>query len=136
MKYIITERQYRTLIKENDELEKMSKRVGHIIDANKPDGVSDIEYELSYVYKYGGNIPHIFNTHISNTPHDKEYSLNLTFVVPPDSKYLKVSGDPYEPQNHMRMTRWAKEIRQAINDYLGIKVVSGDYTIRSSEFNL
>lgn len=97
-------------MKQEDNENKIRSVVKKIINLHKPEGVSDIEFDLEKIDK-------------------DEYYLELTFIVPADSNQLT--------KNFMdRQMGWGREIKEAIKNYIGIKVIISSVGIRSAEFNL
>jgi hypothetical protein len=84
-----------------------------ILKYTKPEGVIDIEFEVNHLM---GN----------------EYYINLTYIVPEDSDYLKVKN-----MDDLDITRigWNRSIKKTIESHLGIKMYISSTGIRSESYN-
>jgi lipopolysaccharide assembly outer membrane protein LptD (OstA) len=97
-------------------IDRDTKLIRRYLNISKPAGVSDIEFELRYL----GD--------------DNEYYMRITYVVPHDSKYLKVNPDNNSIPIRYRY-EWNHQISKDIKDYFGIKVYINNSGTRSEKFN-
>jgi hypothetical protein len=92
------------------QLEKMIDKMMNVI---KPNGVSNIEFNLEPI-------------------DDNEYYMNVTYVVPDDSEYLRVND--MRNSDYVRGV-WNRELRTTILNYFDVKVMISSSSIRSKSYN-
>jgi hypothetical protein len=99
---------------ESINLERDIKLVRKYLNISKPSGVSKVEFDLR--------------------PIDDEYYMNITYVVPEDSKYLKVDNRPNDIHVNYR-SKWNHHITKDLKDYFGINVYINQSGTRNEKFN-
>jgi hypothetical protein len=93
--------------------ETLEKLIDKMIKHVKPNGVSELIYTLEPTDDTG-----------------EEYYMMVTYVVPDDSKYLKVNPDTQAIPIRYRY-EWNREIQKTIKDYFGINVIINNSGTRS-----
>lgn len=93
--------------------EILDKLINKMIKHIKPNGVSELIYTLEPTDDTG-----------------EEYYMRVTYIVPDDSKYLKVSYQGREVSVNYR-SGWNREIQKTIKDYFGINVIINNSGTRS-----
>jgi hypothetical protein len=61
-----------------------------------------------------------------------EYYLNITYIVPDDSEFLRSSNMRYSDYNKMK---WNKEILDNLKGYLGIDVIINSSGVSSESYH-
>jgi hypothetical protein len=93
--------------------EILDKLINKMIKHIKPNGVSELIYTLEPTDDTG-----------------EEYYMKVTYVVPDDSKYLKVNPNTRAiPVNYRHW--WNREIQKTIKDYFDINVIINNSGTRS-----
>ena len=98
------------------EQETLERLINKMIKHIKPNGVSELIYELKPVDDTGD-----------------EYYMRVTYVVPDDSKYLKVNSDRNSIPVAYRY-EWNHEIQKTIKDYFAIKVIISNSSTQSESY--
>lgn len=96
--------------------EQIERAINKMINAIKPNDVLSIDIEvipLEVTSKY-------------------EYYLNITYVVPEDSEFLRNSNMRYS--DYVRM-KWNKEILDNLKNYLGIDIIINSSGVRSESYH-
>jgi hypothetical protein len=94
-------------------LDRDSKLIRRYLNLSKPNGVSDIEFELEPTGDKG------------------EYYMNIEYIVPDDSELLKVN--PFAIHKDSRYY-WNSIITKDIYNFFGLKVIIGVSGIRNEKF--
>jgi hypothetical protein len=92
-------------------IDRDTKLIRRYLNISKPSGVSDIEFELE------------------PTGDDREYYMNIEYVVPDGSKYLLLAYN-----GNIRF-EWNHHITKDIYNFFGLKVIIGVSAIRNEKFN-
>ena len=82
-------------------LDRDTKLIRRYLNISKPEGVSKVTFELTPV----GD--------------ESEYYMKITYVVPDDSKYLKVNDKNLIPVRYRY--EWNHHITKDLQDYFGLK---------------
>jgi len=85
-------------------LEVLNKLIRRALDLIKPEGVKYIDFNLSPV----------------DLGSDDEYYLDITYVVPDDSEFLRSSN---MRESDLIRREWNKIIRSTIESYFGVKTI-------------
>jgi hypothetical protein len=93
--------------------ENLEKMIGKLIKVIKPKEVSNIEFNLKPI-------------------DDNEYYMNVTYVVPDDSEYLKSNN--MRNSDYVR-SLWNKELHNTILNYFNVRVLINSSGIRSKSYN-
>jgi hypothetical protein len=97
-------------------LERDTKLIRRYLNISKPNGVSDIEFDLEPTGDKG------------------EYYMEITYIVPEDSKFLHYKPKPNEEYfNHGYF--WGYQIKKDIYNFFGLNVIINNSGIRSEKFN-
>ena len=91
-----------------------TKLIRRYLNISKPNGVSDIEFELR------------------PTGDESEYYMYITYIVPENSELLKVN--PFAIHRDSRY-HWNHHITKDIYNFFGLKVIIGNSGIRNEKFN-
>ena len=96
---------------ESDKVKIYTKLIGRYLNISKPNGVSEIEFELR------------------PTGDDNEYYLSIVYVIPNDSIILK-------SRNLINQTRtnWNLEIVKTIKNYFGVDVIINSSGTQSESY--
>lgn len=94
--------------------ENLEKNIKKMLSVIRPDGVLMIDFELDNFFRS-----------------DNEYSLSLTYVVPDNSPYLKLSNKGFSDDTR---TRWNKEIKKSIENYFDTGVLINQSGLSSETF--
>jgi hypothetical protein len=96
-------------------LDRDTKLIRRYLNLSKPNGVSDIEFDLKPTGDKG------------------EYYMGITYIVPDDSELLKVN--PFAIHRDSRYY-WNHHITKDIYNFFGLKVIIGNSGIRSKKFKI
>jgi len=92
---------------------QLEKMIGKMINIIKPNGVSGMEFNLEPI-------------------DDNEYYMNVTYVVPDGSEFLKRDNtnktDVYRDQ-------WNREIKNTIKNYFNVDVIINSSSITSESYH-
>ena len=99
---------------ESDKVKNYTKLIGRYLNISKPNGVSDIEFELEPTGDKG------------------EYYMKIEYLVPDNSELLKVN--PFAIHRDSRYY-WNHHITKDIYNFFGLKVIIGNSGIRNEKFN-
>jgi hypothetical protein len=97
---------------ESNELKLYTKLIKRYLNISKPNGVSEIKFELR------------------PTGDDNEYYMSIVYIVPRDSKYLN-----YVVTKNVTRNEWNHQIIKDIKNYFGLRVIINNSGTRSEEFN-
>ena len=99
-------------------INQTTKLIRRYFDISKPEGVSKVEFE------------------ISPTVEDNEYYMNITYIVPEDSKYLQ-QDKPNNPRETYVNYRYYLNyhISKDLKNYFGLIVHINQSGTRSEKFN-
>ena len=103
----------------NDESNKVklyTKLIRRYLNISKPLGVSEIKFNLE------------------PTGDKSEYYMDITYIVPEDSKFLHYKPKPNEEYFNHRYF-WGHQIKKDIYNFFGLKVIINNSGIRSEKFN-
>lgn len=92
-----------------------TKLIRRYLNLSKPNGVSDIEFDLKPTGDKG------------------EYYMSITYIVPDDSELLKVN--PFAIHRDSRYY-WNHHITKDIYNFFGLKVIIGNSGISSKKFKI
>lgn len=92
-----------------------TKLIRRYLNLSKPNGVSDIEFDLEPTGDKG------------------EYYMSITYIVPDDSELLKVN--PFAIHRDSRYY-WNHHITKDIYNFFGLKVIIGNSGISSKKFKI
>ncbi len=95
-------------------LDRDTKLIRRYLNISKPEGVSKVTFELTPV----GD--------------ENEYYMKITYVVPDDSKYLKVNDKNLIPVRYRY--EWNHHITKDLQDYFGLKVYINQSGTRNENF--
>jgi hypothetical protein len=95
-------------------LERDTKLIRRYLNISKPNGVSDIEFDLE------------------PTGDKDEYYMGITYIVPDGSEYLKIN--PFAVGEGSRYN-WNHHITKDLQDYFGLKVIINNSGTRNEKFN-
>jgi hypothetical protein len=98
----------------SNNIERDTKLIERYLDISKPNGVSNIEFKLRPTGDKG------------------EYYMDITYVVPDGSEYLKIN--PFAVGEGSRYN-WNHHISKDIKNYFGLKVIINNSGTRSEKFN-
>jgi hypothetical protein len=98
------------------EQETLERLINKMIKHIKPNGVSKLIYELRPADDTGD-----------------EYYMRVTYVVPDDSKYLKVNPDRNSIPVRYRY-EWNHEIQKTIKDYFAIGIIISNSGTQSESY--
>lgn len=93
--------------------QKLEKFIKKLFDVIKPNGVSDIEFDLS------------------PTNLDNEYYMGINYIVPNDSNILKMN----KSELHYLRNDWGYEIKKTIKDYFNVDIIINSTAISSELFH-
>jgi hypothetical protein len=96
---------------ESDKIKNYTKLIGRYLNITKPNGVSEIKFELR------------------PTGDDDEYYMSIMYIVPSDSKYLS-----YAVTKNVTRNEWNHQIIKDIKNYFGLRVIINNSGTRSEEF--
>jgi hypothetical protein len=94
--------------------ETLERLINKMIKHIKPNGVSELIYELRPADNTGD-----------------EYYMGVTYVVPDDSEYLRSSNMRNSDFNRKS---WNTEITKTIKDYFDVRVIINDSSIQSESY--
>jgi hypothetical protein len=95
-------------------IDKAKQLIGKMIDVIKPNGVLDIVFSLEPL-----------------GIRDNEFYMNIRYVVPDDSEYLRSKN--MRNSDYVRLG-WNNEIKNSINNYFNIKVIINSTGISSQSY--
>lgn len=97
-------------------LDRDTKLIRKYLNISKPNGVSDIEFNLEPTGDKG------------------EYYMKILYIVPEDSKYLK----DYNPNTTYVNYRyeWNSHIQKDIYTFFGLKIIISNSGTRSEKFKI
>jgi hypothetical protein len=95
-------------------LNRDTKLIRRYLNISKPEGVSKITFEITPV----GD--------------ESEYYMKITYVVPDDSKYLKVNDKNLIPVRYRY--EWNHQITKDLKDYFGLKTYINQSGTRNENF--
>jgi hypothetical protein len=99
---------------ESNKVKNYTKLIGRYLNISKPNGVLEIKFELTPV----GD--------------ENEYYMKITYVVPDDSKYLKVNDKNLIPVRYRH--EWNYQITKDLENYFGLKVYINQSGTRNENF--
>jgi hypothetical protein len=91
-------------------IDRDNKLIRRYLNLSKPNGISDIEFELR------------------PTGDESEYYMYITYIVPDGSEYLRLEKE------RVRYT-WNSHIQKDIYNFFGLKVMITQTGIRNEKFN-
>jgi hypothetical protein len=92
---------------------QLEKLINKLVNVIKPNGVLDIEFYLEPI-------------------DDNEYYMNVTYVVPDGSEYLRANN--MRNSDYVRVM-WNRELSSTILNYFDVKVMISSSSIRSKSYN-
>lgn len=93
-------------------IDKAKQLISKMIEVIKPNGVSNIRFNLQPL-------------------EDNEFYMNITYIVPDDSEYLR----SYNMRNSDDIRiRWNYEIKNSIKNYFNIRVIINSTSISSQSY--
>lgn len=98
--------------------EQVERAINKMINIIKPNDVSSIDIEVHNL-GLGDKVKY-------------EYYLNIMYVVPDDSEFLRSSNMRYSDYNKMK---WNKEILDNIKNYLGIEIIINSSGVSSESYH-
>ena len=94
-----------------------TKLIRRYFDISKPEGVSKVEFE------------------ITPTGDESEYYMDITYIVPEDSKYLQQDKPKNPRQTYVNYRYFLNyHITKDLKDYFGLKVYINNSGTRREEF--
>jgi hypothetical protein len=94
--------------------EKLTKLIKKMTNVIKPKGVLDIKFRLEPL-----------------GIRDDEYYMNITYIVPDDSEYLRSSN--MRDSDNTRI-KWNSEIKNSIKNYFNVDVIINSTGIQSESY--
>jgi hypothetical protein len=94
--------------------EKLTKLIRKMTNVIKPKGVLDIEFHLEPL-----------------GIRDDEYYMNITYIVPDDSEYLRSSNMRFSDNKRIN---WNSEIKNSIKGYFNVDVIINSTGIKSESY--
>jgi hypothetical protein len=98
---------------------QLEKMIGRMMDVIKPNGVSDMGFNLKPIETYIKTF-------------EDEYYMMVTYVVPDGSEFLKRDNmkktDVYRDQ-------WNREIKNTIKNYFNVNVIISSSSIESESYH-
>jgi hypothetical protein len=93
-------------------IDKAKQLINKMIEVVKPKGVSNIKFNLQPL-------------------EDDEFYMNITYIVPDDSEYLRSNN--MRNSDNVRMG-WNYEIKNSIKNYFDIRVIINSTSISSQSY--
>jgi hypothetical protein len=93
-------------------IDKAKQLINKMIEVVKPKGVSNIKFNLQPLK-------------------DDEFYMNITYIVPDDSEYLRSNN--MRNSDNVRMD-WNYEIKNSIKNYFDIRVIINSTSISSQSY--
>jgi hypothetical protein len=99
---------------ESDKVKNYTKLIERYLNISKPNGVLEIKF---VIWPVGD---------------ENEYYMKIMYVVPDDSKYLKVNDKNLIPVRYR--DEWNHQITKDLKDYFGLKVYINQSGTRNENF--